>query len=1221
MLGFKSFADKISLNFQDGVTAIVGPNGCGKSNVADAIRWVLGEQSAKALRGGAMQDVIFSGTDRRKPLQLAEVSMTLDDVTENQLQAAGLDLSYSEVTITRRVYRDGGSEYYINKTQCRLRDIQQLFMGTGVGRTSYSIMAQGNITQILSSKPDDRRLIFEEAAGITRYKVQKREALRKLEHTEQNLLRVEDLIGEVKRRIGTLQRQAGKAKKYKEIMDALKTLDTQLGRHKLDLWESDKDRIQKQITDYQDLKALREGEYTSMEEVVETLRQEQSEVDSRLSEAQQHLTSIRAELEQNHERIGFHEQRILEIDEQKQQAANESVEADERLKAANSELTRASAGLNETEKSLSAQREVLQEKNEALLVVERKLTDLQDQMNQFQAKAYSTAQELAQLNNQINRFDLQKQGDIARLEKLQVEKRQLEEESVSISQRLDEEQRQLDECRAYLESAQHEIHESETAVQEARNQSVSRRREMDDCARQVTEKESRLGVLQQLEADQDGLEPGTQKVLQDFEGRVRGMLIDHIKVRDEFITAVEAVLHHRFEMIIAEEASGVLEILDFVESRGQGRVQLGILNEPDVHVQNAVDSGDGRLVDLIDCEVWLRPLLERMAGNYVVVSSIREAFDMRRKSGGKLGFVTRHGECVDPSGVVTSSGKKSDGSRAAASSLARKNQIDALQHEISSLQSSLNGAQARMEEIESHIANLESELNEKKGQQKSREIEAAGMEAGVRSLRASTENLTRKIEVTAFEIERLEGTQSGDANQRQELANRKDDLENQAESIRTEMNRVAEELESVRKDRDHAGGELTEAKVVVASNEQVMRGYRNQIDPLKQRIQELQDLLVQRGRDQESFAQRRVQSLEAIETARESISTLEIQIEESSVELGELQSQKQSIVENIRMEETRLREFRGQINQIQTDLTRLEVEIAQKNMHIESLIERIRERYQVDIREIPTECITITLADNGPPEVHKLTPEEMEESGAGTDWELVEEQVKDLQSKVDSMGPVNLVAIEEYEETEQRYEFLHGQHQDLLNARDALMEAVNRINTETREMFLGTFYQIRTNFQSTFEEIFGGGTADLTLVDEEDVLESGIDIVARPPGKKLQSISLLSGGEQTMTAVALLFAIYEVKPSPFCVLDELDAPLDESNINRFLKILKRFVGQSQFLIITHNKRTISMADTLYGVTMQERGVSKIISVRFRNQDNGGEVEDRAIENVIHGNLT
>ncbi len=1217
MQGFKSFADRTSLDFQDGVTAIVGPNGCGKSNVADAIRWVLGEQSAKALRGGAMQDVIFSGTDRRRQLQMAEVSMTLDDVTENQLQAAGLDLSYSEVRITRRVYRDGGSEYEINGLRVRLRDIQQLFMGTGVGRTSYSIMAQGNITQILSSKPDDRRLIFEEAAGITRYKAQKREALRKLEHTEQNLVRVEDLIGEVKRRIGTLQRQAGKARKYKEIMDCLKTLDTQLSRHKLDVHEADRTRLEQETRDLHQLRGVREEEYSAMESQVEVLREEQSTVDALVSESQQQLTSLRAEKDQNFERISFHEQRVLELEEQRQQAANESVEADERLKAARSELERATRGLEETESGLESQRVNLQRKNEAMLEVERVVTGLQDQVNQFQSRAYSTAQELAQLSNQINRFDLEKQGDLARLEKLHTEKQQIREELARLEENLSTSSQTLEDSRRQLSEFNEQIGSIQSELGDIRAQAAAAQTDLQQIHRSQTEKESRLQVLQQLEQDQEGLEPGTQKVLQQFEGAVNGLLIDHIRVADEFVPVVEALLKDRFELILCRSHQLAEEIATFLRESEAGRVQLGILDHGSVPTPAHPD-GLTPVAALIECEDWLRPLITRLAGNYYLTDSIGEALSKRQDS---VGYVTRAGEVVHPQGVAVAGGKKSQGGQGATSALSRKNLIESLGQEISALNDRAAGIEQKKSELDQRISGFEAELQERRDIQRTTELEIAGIEASHRSATAALDSLTQKLEVADFEIERLEGSQNAGSEKRLELDRKKSDLENQGESIRQEMSRINGELESIRQKRDNASAELTEAKVAVASNEQMIRGYQNQITPLRQRITELEALLAQRGRDQEAFAHRRQQSLEAIENARSAIGDLDIRIEEQTVELSTHQQQKAEVLERIRLEEVKLREFRGKINEIQNSLTRFEVEIAQKTMHIESLIERVHERYQIDLREVPGECITITIADNGPPEIHKMTPDEMEESGASTDWDLIEEQVRDLQGTIDSMGPVNLVAIEEYEETEQRYEFLNGQHQDLTEAREKLLDAINRINTETREMFLATFHQIRTNFQSTFEEIFGGGTADLTLVDEEDVLETGIDIVARPPGKKLQSISLLSGGEQTMTAVALLFAIYQVKPSPFCVLDELDAPLDESNINRFLKILKRFVGQSQFLIITHNKRTISMADTLYGVTMQERGVSKIISVRFKDRQNGSGPDEKEIDDVIQGALT
>lgn len=1216
MLGFKSFADKTSLDFQDGVTAIVGPNGCGKSNVADAIRWVLGEQSAKALRGGAMQDVIFSGTDRRKPLQLAEVSMTLDDVTENQLQAAGLDLAYSEVTITRRVYRDGGSEYYINKTQCRLKDIQQLFMGTGVGRTSYSIMAQGNITQILSTKPDDRRIIFEEAAGITRYKAQKREALRKLEHTEQNLLRLEDLVGEVKRRIGTLQRQAGKARKYKEIMDCLKALDTQLSRHKLDVFEADKSRLERQSAELIAVQGIREEEFAAMEAEVDILRTEQADIDEQLNESQRELASLKSECDQNNERIAFHEQRIIELEEQHQQALNESVEADERLKAARSELERSTQSLSQTQERLESQRVNLQHKNEAMLEVERQVASLQEQVNQFQAKAYSTAQELTQLNNQINRLDLQKQGDVARLEKLHTEKIQLREEVARLEEQILHDTASLENQRAFLSGIKLEV---EGLLEESRTLQSSlheAQRHHESLNRDQARLQSRLQVLEQLDAEHEGVEPGTQKLLTDSGAAIKGLLIDHLQVPDEWILPVEALIGERFDLVLLEPHADSRALLQWIESSGAGGIQAIRFPIFD-RTFPAGPEGFQTLESKVRCEEWLKPLIRVLLGGYHLVADAATALDVWEGLTGKAGFVTPQGDVLHPDGILVVRGQTGDSKSSAASALARKNHIESLRQDLTHLTQQLSLAQDERDGLKNSLTSIEEELREKQSIHQVSELELAGKDAEFRSANQILNNLMQKLDIADFEIERLESTHFSGAGDRESLVEKKVDLENQTELIRQELTRINGDLEQVRQLRNHASGELTEAKVLVASNEQVIRGYQNQIQPLRQRIQELESLIEQRQRDRESFSHRKSQSLEAIASAHENIGSLESRIHVGQLELGGFQEQKLGIVEKIKLEEQRLREFRGQITQIQSNLTRYEVEVAQKNMQIDALIERVRERYQMDIREILSECITITVVESGPPDIHRLTPEEMEDSGASSDWVAIEDQVRSLQSQIDSMGPVNLVAIEEYEETEQRFDFLNGQHQDLLNAKEKLMEAVNRINTETRELFLGTFQQIRANFQSTFEEIFGGGTADLVLVDEEDVLESGIDIIARPPGKKLQSISLLSGGEQTMTAVALLFAIYQVKPSPFCVLDELDAPLDESNINRFLKILKRFVGQSQFLIITHSKRTISMADTLYGVTMQERGVSKIISVRFKSH----ELDESQIDGVITGSLS
>jgi chromosome segregation protein len=466
------------------------------------------------------------------------------------------------------------------------------------------------------------------------------------------------------------------------------------------------------------------------------------------------------------------------------------------------------------------------------------------------------------------------------------------------------------------------------------------------------------------------------------------------------------------------------------------------------------------------------------------------------------------------------------------------------------------------------------------------------------ALQSSVRSLNQKIETVAYEAKRLEAQEQEGNEKRDGLAARIGDFESHETALQQQISEFNAGLEQSRQNRDAANTGLTETKVALATDEQVCSSFRQQQNTLQHRLRELEQLLAGRKNEVVSFVTRREQFQAEIETSRQRIEVLRHEREQVNNQIVELDTQKTEQETEILTREENLKEQRRRLTDLQQRRSTIEIELAQKQMTIQNLRQRIQEKYQVNLDEIRSECITITYADDGPARIETITPQEMSEQGLGTDWSAVAEQVAALQKRLDEMGPVNLVAIEEYEETEQRYKFLSEQHDDLVKAKEQLLEALNKINTQTQEMFADTFAKIRENFQRTFVEIFGGGKADLILTNEGDVLESGIDIVARPPGKQLQSISLLSGGEQTMTAVALLFSIYQVKPSPFCVLDELDAPLDESNINRFIKILQRFLTHSQFIIITHNKRTIGMADVLYGVTMEEHGVSKIVSVKF-----------------------
>ncbi|HEY2953318.1 MAG TPA: AAA family ATPase, partial [Verrucomicrobiae bacterium] len=574
VLGFKSFADKTSLNFQPGVTAIVGPNGCGKSNVSDAIRWVLGEQSAKALRGGEMADVIFNGTDGRKPLGMAEVSLTIGGVEE--LKADGVDLAYDEVTLTRRIFRDGGSEYFINKTPCRLKDIQQLFLGTGVGRTSYSIMAQGNITQILSSKPEDRRMIFEEAAGITKFKAQKKEALRKLEYTDQNLLRVQDLIREVKRQIGSLQRQAGKARRYKQLALELQHLDTQLARHQFDVWQAEIHERQAALGRLRvELETSSEGVMQSENEISH-LRERLSQLEHQISQAQQHGLELKGQIDRHESRIQFNEERLKEIEAQHGKALNDIAQAEERGRAARDELKHVAQRLAASTATLEQQRTALEARQSAVQAVESDLRHIQDALRQGQSDAFAAAQQLARVRNEINALDLQKQGNVVRLEKLSAEKIQLEEERARLEARLAEFATQFEAQKINVQTHRGTVEERQQRLREIHQELGQVALELDALVRQQAEKRSRLNVLEQLQSDHEGFSSGALAALKQTQS-VLGSLADKIRVADKYIAAIEAALGHHLQIVLTEQPEAAQQILADLSANKKGRASIAPL--------------------------------------------------------------------------------------------------------------------------------------------------------------------------------------------------------------------------------------------------------------------------------------------------------------------------------------------------------------------------------------------------------------------------------------------------------------------------------------------------------------------------------------------------------------------------------------------------------------------------------------------------------------------
>ncbi|HYE30152.1 MAG TPA: chromosome segregation protein SMC [Methylomirabilota bacterium] len=1201
-LGFKSFADKTTLNFMPGVSAIVGPNGCGKSNISDAIRWVLGEQSAKALRGGEMADVIFNGTDGRKPLSMAEVSLTLGDVDEEHLKAAGVEMAFNEITVTRRVFRDGGSEYFINKTPCRLKDIQQLFMGTGMGRTSYSIMAQGNITQIISSKPEDRRNVFEEAAGITKFKAQKKEALRKLEHTDQNLLRLQDLIKEVKRQIGSLQRQAGKARRYKALMAELQRLDTQLARHQFDVLQSDISAKQTELERLQLEAEISTESVGRTENELAALRQKLAEIEQKISQTQQRGHELKNQSDRHESRIHFNQERLNELEKQNHQALAEIAQSEERKTAGEQELAHVKEQLAAAQTALQEHRNALEEKKNAVQAVERELLQQQETVRRTQNELFNVAQQLSRTRNEINALDLQKQGNIVRIEKLTSEKVQLEEERTRSQARLQEFATAVEQQKATIQSSRGTVQERQTRLRQIHDELAVAGQKLDGLLRQQAEKRSRLNLLEQLQNDYEGFSSSVVAVLKGAKD-VLGSLTDHIRVPNEHITAIETALGAHLQLALTKEPEAAHSILNELNSQRRGRASIASLSMVELAERNnglpdpATPEGTVPALSVVETDDSVRPLLRKLIGKTFIAPDLATATNVWRNAAGSFSVVTRNGEFLSREGIY-SGGATQNGGKQSTSILARKNQISDLKGELEQLTEQITEASKAKGALQSEQTAVQASLQQAQTELRTQEVSIASREGEFRVLQSAGKALEQKLQTVSFELQSLSKHDEEGMRRREGLASQIAQLEGRESGAQQQVAELNTAIEALRQRRDAAHATLTETKVGLASDEQVCASLRHQQNALESRIRDLSNLLQRRKGEIDSILQKKAQFEAEIGESRQQIAGLQDEREAVNTQLTSLVSEKQTEEVQMISKDEELKNHRRRLTELQHSKGALDVEVAQKRMTVDNLRQRIREKYQLTLDDIRSECITITIATEGQPQIETLTPEEMQARGLSTDWTAIAEQVTALQEKIEQIGAVNLVAIEEYEETETRFNFLSSQHDDLVKAKEQLLDVIGKINSQTREMFTETFYKVRENFRTLFTEIFGGGKADLVLVNEGDVLESGIDIVARPPGKPLQSISLLSGGEQTMTAVALLFAIYQVKPSPFCVLDELDAPLDESNINRFIKVLQRFLSHSQFVIITHNKRTIAMADVLYGVTMEEHGVSKIVSVKF-----------------------
>ena len=1239
--GFKSFADKTRLEFHQGVTGIVGPNGCGKSNIVDAIRWVLGETSAKALRGGEMADVIFNGTDKRHPLGLAEVTLTLSGC------AGFLETEFDEVSLGRRVYRDGKGEYLLNKQPCRLKDIHNLLMDTGIGRSSYSIMEQGKIDLLLSSKPEDRRTVFEEAAGITKYKTQKKEALRKLDYTEANLVRLRDIVEEVERQMRSLQRQAGKARRYQTLFSDVKILDLHLG-HKQ--WrELRAEHGELEVSTGALRRQLSEIETTiedRQNEVIEARRRRQ-EIEDRLSQLKNDIVTHQNEIQSATNRIEFNVERAHELSVHIQTNEAEISSAAEKLGQQQEDLTKADDAVGAVDRGIAdflARQEEHRAAVEAAAAERRELTGHWERQQKERSNLESRS---AALEARIESHSRQLQSDRLRVLQLNDEASRIQKDEQGRNRDADELRERIREHQRIIERYEEELSRSEDDYHQARRQLEEVIGGLGDLHRIFSEKSSRLEVLKQLVAEGEGFGKGAQAVLRGldepdlYKQAVRGSLAGFIEVEDPFVSAIEAALGQRLQAILVGD---ILMVEGMIESLKKGRLgQATLISEDfvpppaDRQMLTVPAGAAGWALDSIECDDRVRSLIDRLLDNVLIVPDLATALRLR-KDLPEVAFATLEGEFVSREGLVCGGA----GGEEAGSVLQRQTDIRELEAAVSALRAELERVETRREKLHQRVDQLEIVLQQARERLQQRRVAISTHQGQLALVEKDLQQMGSKLESLRWEQQETTRRQDDLDGQLKEATAERDTAAARMEEIAGQSSSLQQQREQVEM-RERAAVELlNETKTSLAVERNARESLVRQREPMAGRLVELQELLERRQAEISSYGERiRRAEMEngelekKIEIARTESERLRVDAERVEVERG-------SWAVKIEQGEVALAQDRKEIQRLSSQRGQEEVRSAQVVMKLEQLVNRARERYQTELELFEVDSHALSIVIESQRETYErnekrraalsgmqegaLIEEEGEEPGgdvsgvgleeeevevdgeeesfefrnpAEPDWDLVESIVGDLRRKLDLMGHVNVDAIVEFEELEQHHRFNVEQIEDLENSREELLRMIDRINRDTRKMFGETFEQIRQNFREMFKELFGAQSqADLLLMDDGDPLESGIEIIAKPPGKKLQSISLLSGGERSMTAVALLFAIYMVKPSPFCVLDELDAPLDDANIGRFIRVLDRFIGESQFIIVTHSKRTMSRADVMYGVSMEEFGVSKTVGVKF-----------------------
>lgn len=1073
IFGFKSFADKTTLNFEKGITAIIGPNGCGKSNIFDAIRWVLGEQSVKELRGSAMEDVIFNGTDKKPALGFAEVSLTFSN------EAKMLAVDYDEVTVTRRLFRSGESEYLMNKVPVRLRDIAELFMGTGIGAEAYSLVQQGKVDLVVSARPEDRRIILDEAAGITKYKSKRKEALSKLKDTENNLLRINDIIVEVKRQIASLERQASKARRYKEEFERLKGLETRYARYEIEHLAQQRLQMKALLEEWKAQEARLNEELAEFTERIQHENNFFEDLEDKLNEIRAEDIKLDGQIDVNQRQIAFNEERIenatttqTRLEEQRTQLVERCRVQSEKV----AEVQQALAGIDDLlQRNLSS----LQEQRGLLQAVVRQIEQANHVIRSEEERILDISARQVQIKNRLTETMKEVQGALARKRRLELENAKVSSEKGQVDQKLIDIDQKIDSTKSHIAQLQTQLNEQNQVLSELTAQTTVLDQDIDELEKNILFLKSQKEFIEKL--------------------RVQYQDIPDPVVEGRMFTPAAPLEHH----------TGIIGKVKSVSRLDEARQQAIKANSPEI----------------------LEPLFE------VVCEAKFIELDPQQISG-KMEELNR---------VVGE--KQAQREVMALRSDEQQRVVTQIGLAIQEQEKSFSIFEAQKSDVKGEVNKLSDELSLLRGEWE----EAAG---NLNSAKKTEEDLSRQLDLLSQEL----SFSQIKIREQQELNVRKAE---ERQGVTVAIAQLETEIASVEDRRSSLDSNFRVLSETLLTDSQ-------EINRIEEETAQLEEKKQQYRQDADAL----VVAIEDVRAQKESWQGVAAGYEKQK---DEILQKINSLRSNIAAYNTETEEIKNRIHQQQMS----EQEVGFKEKEIK---DRLSQAYRIEWTSLEAPVEDPAVAES---------PMSIDEVMAA---------IEQLRKKCDAFGSVNLVAIDEFDELKGRFEFLTKQQSDLITAKESLHQTITKINRQTRQMFMDTFTKVSEEFRIYFRMLFGGGEAQLVLLDPENVLESGIEIIARPPGKKLQNISLLSGGEKTLTAIALIFGVFKVNPSPFCVLDEIDAALDESNVGRFSYLLKDFSQIAQFIVITHNKKTIASSDVMYGITMQETGVSKIVSVKFGEKD-------------------